>query len=89
MRTASPMVQVRAGLKGKLSIISVMSSPSAPLVPKTQSRNGVRPVSTEARVGEQWVPPEWKSCMMMLPGCLAQASTCGVSAVPAAPATPE
>jgi hypothetical protein len=38
------MVQVLFGAKVKLSIISVMSSPSAPLVPKTQSRKGVRPV---------------------------------------------
>jgi hypothetical protein len=35
-----------------------------------------------ARVGVQWVPPEWKSWKMMLPGCLAQASMCGVRAVP-------
>lgn len=34
-----------------------------------------------ALVGVQWVPPEWKSCMMIVPGCLVHSVTRGVFAV--------
>ena len=53
-----------------------------PYTPLMQSRSGVRPVKTEARVGEQTVPPECESCISMEPARLAHAAMCGVLAVP-------
>ncbi len=44
------MVKVRFGAKGKFGVHSVISE--QPYTPKTQSRNGVRPVRMLARVGE-------------------------------------
>jgi hypothetical protein len=39
-------------------------------------------VSSVARVGEQTVPPEWKSCMSTEPGAASHALMRGVAAVP-------
>ena len=47
-----------------------------------QSRNGVRPVNTEARVGEHTVPDECESCIKIDPGRLAHSAMRGVFAVP-------
>ena len=42
----------------------------------------LRQLTTEARVGEQTVPPVWKSIIMREPSCCAHASMLGVEAVP-------
>ena len=47
-----------------------------------QSRSGVRPVRTEARVGEQTVPAEWLSCIRIEPARVRHSSIRGVLAVP-------
>lgn len=47
-----------------------------------QSRKWLRPVRTDARVGEHTVPPECMSIRRMLPGAAAHLSMCGVLAMP-------
>ena len=53
-----------------------------PYTPLMQSRRGVRPVSTEALVGEQTVPEECESCISTEPFRSAHSAILGVFAVP-------
>lgn len=53
-----------------------------PYTPLMQSRRGVRPVNTEARVGEQTVPEECESCISTEPFRAAHSAIRGVFAVP-------
>ena len=71
---------MRCGANSKCGTHSVMSE--QPYTPLIQSRSGVRPVKTDARVGEHTVPALWKSCILIEPFFAAHASIFGVLAVP-------
>ena len=79
LRRFNPAARLLGATYGKVAPASILGTGLFSLARAAQHPGWL----AEARVGEQTVPPEWKSCIMIDPLALAHASMFGVCAVPA------